>query len=227
MRAQLPHYSIIPTTLILIPIAISMWSINTIIAYNVLPLVSVARSEQLEKCSPSFDVGAFTGTTVAGFSIGSGSSRSELYYPTGISITSNGTMFILDTSNYRILRWQIGEPLGYVVAGGRGNGGGFTQIGATYGMFIDNQQNIYLSEQTNHRATLWYQGNNTASVLVAGGNGAGSTPEKLSSPWGIYVDPNAGIYIVDRGNHRVQLWATGKVFLSRLISRKVSIGLLF
>ena len=118
-------------------------------------------------------------------------------------------MFIIDTSNYRILRWQIGEPMGYVVAGGHGNGAGFTQIGATYGMFIDVQQNIYLSEQTNHRATLWYQGNNTASILVAGGNGAGNTPEKLNSPWGIYVDTSGNMFIVDRGNHRVQLWNAG------------------
>ncbi|CAF5224597.1 unnamed protein product, partial [Rotaria magnacalcarata] len=113
----------------------------------------------------------------------------------------------MDTSNYRVLRWTVGDTLGYVVAGGNGNGGAFTQIGASYALFVDAQYNIYISEQSNHRVTKWLNGNTTAGVLVAGGNGAGSTPDKLNSPWGIYVDNTSGIYIVDRGNHRVQYWS--------------------
>ncbi len=46
-------------------------------------------------------------------------------------------------------------------------------------------------------------------IQAAGGNGAGSTPDKLNSPWGVYVDVNGSIYVVDRGNHRVQLWISG------------------
>ena len=46
---------------------------------------------------------------------------------------------------------------------------------------------------------------------MAGGNGAGSTLDKLNAPWGIYVRNN-GTYIVDRGNHRVVLWNFGKNF---------------
>ena len=44
---------------------------------------------------------------------------------------------------------------------------------------------------------------------MAGGNGAGSTLDKLNSPWGIYVRNNA-TFIVDRGNHRVLIWNFGK-----------------
>ena len=51
---------------------------------------------------------------------------------------------------------------------------------------------------------------NLISLKVAGGNGAGSSNEKLSSPWGVYADVNGSVYVVDRGNHRVQRWDTGK-----------------
>ncbi|CAF5031402.1 unnamed protein product, partial [Rotaria sp. Silwood1] len=156
-----------------------------------------------------YPFGVYIGTTVAGFSLGSGGSRSELYYPTSISVSKNGTMFILDRSNYRVLRWQVGDTLGYIVAGGNGNGGAFTQIGISYGIFADEQYNIYISEQTNHRVTLWFNGNTTVGTLVAGGNGQGNTAEKLNSPWGVYVDSNQSIYVVDRGNHRVQKWGAG------------------
>ena len=76
-------------------------------------------------------------------------------------------MYIIDTSSYRVLKWTIGEPLGYVVAGGRGSGSTFDRMGASYGIFIDAQENIYLSEQTNHRITFWTNGNTTAGVLVS------------------------------------------------------------
>lgn len=75
-------------------------------------------------------------------------------------------MFILDTSNARVLRWPLSEPIGDIVVGGRGIGSGFHQIGTSQGMFVDAQQNIYVSEQSNHRVTLWYNGNTTAGVLV-------------------------------------------------------------
>lgn len=45
---------------------------------------------------------------------------------------------------------------------------------------------------------------------MAGGNGAGSTNDRLNSPWGIFVDVNGTLFIVDRSNHRVQRWAAGK-----------------
>jgi len=44
---------------------------------------------------------------------------------------------------------------------------------------------------------------------VAGGNGAGSSVSQLNSPWGVHVDVNGSIYVVDRGNHRVQKWNIG------------------
>lgn len=75
-------------------------------------------------------------------------------------------MFIMDTSNYRVLRWIVGDPLGYTVAGGNGNGGASTQIGASYGLFIDDQYNVYVSEQTNHRITLWLSSNPSIGNIV-------------------------------------------------------------
>ena len=111
--------------------------------------------------------GSSSGTTVAGFSLGAGSSRSELYYPSAIHVTANNTMFILDTYNFRVLQWQIGEPLGYIVAGGAGAGSGFNQISYSYGMFVDEMLNIYVSDSSNHRVTLWRRGNTTAGVLVS------------------------------------------------------------
>lgn len=159
-----------------------------------------------------FPRGSSMGITVAGDSAGYGGTRSQLYNPYAVHVTESQTMYILDVSNYRVLRWQLGEPLGTVVAGGRGNGATFDKMGGTYAMFVDSQTNIYLSESTNHRVTKWSAGNTTAGVLVAGGNGAGATADKLNAPWGVYVDSNNAVYVVDRNNHRVQKWNLGMFF---------------
>jgi hypothetical protein len=75
-------------------------------------------------------------------------------------------MYILDTSNYRVLKWTVGDPLGYVVAGGNGAGSSLTQISTSYGMFVDSQLNIYISDSTNCRVTKWLSTNTTSGILV-------------------------------------------------------------
>jgi sugar lactone lactonase YvrE len=81
-------------------------------------------------------------------------------------IDQNQTMYILDTSNYRVLRWQLGDTFGTVIAAGHGSGSLLTQIGTSYAMCFDNQKNIYISENSNHRVTKWTNGNNTVGQLV-------------------------------------------------------------
>ncbi|CAF4902345.1 unnamed protein product, partial [Rotaria sp. Silwood1] len=156
-----------------------------------------------------FRSGQTIGTTVAGTAGSAGNTYSQLNNPYGIFVSSNKTMFILDTLNYRVLRWQLGDPLGYVIAGGNSNGGASNQIGTSYGIFVDDQYNVYVSESSNHRVTLWSNHNRTAGALVAGGNGQGNANEKLNSPWGVYVDANRTVYVADLGNHRVQRWDAG------------------
>ena len=106
------------------------------------------------------------GTSVAGSPGALGYGRSELYNPFAIRVSENGTMFILDSYNYRVLRWAVGEPLGTVVVNGRGSGSTFDRIGLSYALFIDGSNNIFVSDAGNQRVTKWFNGNNTLGFLV-------------------------------------------------------------
>jgi hypothetical protein len=110
-------------------------------------------------------LGSFYATTVAG-SGSYGSDYSELYNPSAIYVSPTRAMYILDTTNYRVLKWQLGDPLGYVVAGGNGAGSSLTQISTSYGMFMDNQLNIYVSDSGNSRVVKWLSTNTTSGILV-------------------------------------------------------------
>lgn len=105
------------------------------------------------------------GTTVAGFTTSGGSSFSELNNPTALALFYNTILYIYDSSNYRVLRWSIGDPLGFVVAGGRGSGTTLDKISTGYGLYVDSQFKVYVSEYGNHRVTMWP--NSTIGYLVS------------------------------------------------------------
>jgi serine/threonine protein kinase, bacterial len=86
--------------------------------------------------------------------------------PYGIRFDSLGAMYILDTNNYRVLRWPLGNTFGTVVVNGRGAGSTLDRIGVSYALCLDNQNNIYVSDAGNHRVTKWIAGNNTIGQLV-------------------------------------------------------------
>ena len=46
---------------------------------------------------------------------------------------------------------------------------------------------------------------------------AGSTSYQLNSPWGIYVNANFTLYVVDRGNHRIQKFEISKLHVHSLL----------
>ena len=52
-------------------------------------------------------------------------------------------------------------------------------------------------------------GPSTEGTTVAGGNGNGSSANKLSFPRGIALDVSGNMYIGDRANNRVQKWEAG------------------
>jgi hypothetical protein len=75
-------------------------------------------------------------------------------------------MFIVDSANYRVFKWQIGDPIGTVIAGGRGLGTTYDKLARCYALFVDSQSNVYVSDYGNSRVTKWFNGNTTAGLLV-------------------------------------------------------------
>lgn len=107
-----------------------------------------------------------TGMTVAGFTTSGGSSLSELDRPSSIALDDYGTLYVLDTNNYRVMKFLPDEPLGARVAGSGVTGTTLDKIGTSYYMALDRQSNIYISEYSNNRVTRWMAGNSTAGTIV-------------------------------------------------------------
>ena len=50
---------------------------------------------------------------------GAGSALEQLHHPNDIAVDANGTIYVADYSNKRVVRWTMGShPMGEIVAGG-------------------------------------------------------------------------------------------------------------
>lgn len=115
----------------------------------------------------TFCQGLTSGIVIAGSGIASESGNNVLNHPTGVFVTRNQTMFIIDSKNFRIQKWNNGESLGYTVAGGHGEGNSLDKISVSFGLYVDDEFNIYISEYENHRVTIWMNNNTTAGRIVS------------------------------------------------------------
>ena len=82
-----------------------------------------------------------------------------------------------------------------------------------FGLFIDSSQNLFCSMADEHRvSSVSLNTTSITPIVVAGTGTAGSAQNMLSSPNGIFVDVNLGLYVADCNNDRVQLFAGGSLY---------------
>ncbi|CAF4868946.1 unnamed protein product [Rotaria sp. Silwood1] len=95
---------------------------------------------------------------------------------------------------------------GTTVAGGNKNGNGTNQFYLPVGLYVDDNQTIYITDTDNHRIIEWKYGAESGKV-VAGGNGGGNESNLLNGPWDVIVDKaRDSLIISDTGNRRVVRW---------------------
>ena len=57
-----------------------------------------------------------------------GNGSNQLFYPWGLYVDDEQTIYIADFRNHRIVEWKSGAKSGKVVAGGNGQGSGAHQL---------------------------------------------------------------------------------------------------
>ncbi|CAF2964862.1 unnamed protein product [Rotaria sp. Silwood2] len=92
---------------------------------------------------------------------------------------------------------------GITVAGGNGYGSKTNQFFNPWGLYIDEDQTIYVVDAGNRRSVKWKSGATNGKV-VAGGNGAGNGAHQLYRPTDVIIDKESDTLIIcDRGNESV------------------------
>ncbi|CAF2058633.1 unnamed protein product, partial [Rotaria magnacalcarata] len=115
-------------------------------------------------------------------------------------------------------RWKQN---GLTVAGGNGLGNGINQLSNPWGLYVDDDQTVYVADPSNHRIVECKSGA-TSGQVVAGGNEKGSGAHQLSYPYDVIVDKERDSLIIsDHSNRRVVRWprrngTSGEMIISNI-----------
>ena len=123
----------------------------------------------------------------------------------GLAIDDEGFLYVSDVEKDEVRRYEEGDVIGTVVAGGNGRGDRLNQLNRPRHIFVDCDHSVYVSDSGNHRVMKWMK-NANEGIVVAGGQGDGDSVKQLCFPGGLFVDSMGSVYVVDQFNHRVMRW---------------------
>ncbi|CAF3915432.1 unnamed protein product [Adineta steineri] len=140
-----------------------------------------------------------TGEVIAGGN-GQGNQNNQLHRPRDIIFDKKNNSYIIsDTGNKQVIRYFDQKQTNQQII--------ISNI-TCWGLTIDKNGFIYVSDYVNNEVRRWKQGD-TKGELVAGGNGPGYRLNQLSDPRNIFIDEDYSLYISDTSNHRVMKWDKG------------------
>ncbi|CAF3674483.1 unnamed protein product, partial [Adineta steineri] len=143
------------------------------------------------------------GTVVAGNADGtSGNALTTLYYPLGLMIAVDNSLYVSDYMNNRVLKFPEGSITGSLVAGTGFAGAASNQLNGPTGLYIDTTFNLYVADSNNYRIMFWQQ-NSSFGIQVAGSGSSGNTLSSFGLVGGIFVDSQKNIYVCDKNNNRI------------------------
>jgi N-acetylneuraminic acid mutarotase len=154
----------------------------------------------------------------------------EFSAPSGIFVDSGGDLYVADTNNERVQKWDTnGNYIGWI--GGGVNGwqtGAAPSAGSENGEFrgptkidIDASGNIYITDRDNSRIQKWSTSGDMLGWIGGGVNGwqtgpaaiTGNGDGQFNQPMGVVLDSLGNIYIADKENHRIQKWDVNGVYV--------------
>jgi trimeric autotransporter adhesin len=158
------------------------------------------------------------GTGVQGFSGDGGPAiAAKLYSPTGLAVDAQGDIYIADHGGARVRKVTRGGTIstfaGTGGAGFSGDGGLATsaRVGTPYGVAVDGNGNVYISDRYNNRVRKVSPGGTITTFAGTGAYGTGSfgdggpaTSAQLRNPYGIAVDGKGNLYIADHDHSKVR-----------------------
>ncbi|CAF1177150.1 unnamed protein product [Adineta steineri] len=139
----------------------------------------------------------------------------------GLAMDKHGFFYVSAYRKNEVRRWKMGEynNEGIVVAGGNGIGDQLNQLNCPAFIFVDGDQSVYVSDQSNYRVMKWRKDAKEGKI-VAGGNGRGRNLNQLFYPQVVMIDDLDQIYVADFGNNRVMRWCEGKEEGEIVVDRK-------
>lgn len=138
-----------------------------------------------------------------------------LNVPRGVALAPDGSIYVTDTGNSRIVRLDSSGNL-LTTWGSRSPDGepapATGMFNEPWGVAIDAQGNVYVADTWNHRIQKFDAGGNFKREWGSFGQTVDS-PDYLWGPRGVAVGPDGRVYVTDTGNKRVMVFDADGKFL--------------
>ena len=152
---------------------------------------------------PWNSISGTAGVIVAGTG-SQGSNSNQLNTPSGVFVTDNGTLYIVDCSNHRIQKWLKGAESGVTVAGTGSYGSGLSQFNYPNKVLVDLNGYMYITDYGNNRIMRWAPNASQGECIVACSGYSGVSSNTLNGPTSMAFDSSGSLYVSDWKNSRVQ-----------------------
>lgn len=121
-------------------------------------------------------------------------------------IGGTGALYIVDSNNYRIVRYCSGIYSGSVVIVNNSLGVSNTQLWTSTEIYFDSPTNsLIIANLGTNNIVRWVLGDTHWIITAGDRNGSsGITSTELNSPRSVTLDPMGNIYVVDTLDSRIQ-----------------------
>ncbi len=135
-----------------------------------------------------------------------GAEAGKFDVPWGVATDQQGHLYVSDTSNARIQKFQSdGTPLIKWGKDGSFDGAFFYPRG----LAVDFAGHVYIADEGNHRVQKFDARGHFLAKWGREGTGIG----QFQSPWGVACDALGNVYVVDSRNHRIQKFDSNGTYL--------------
>ena len=156
-----------------------------------------------------------------------GNGQTHFIFPTGLAVSPSGALFVADSSNNRVLRFDNAAGLGNGVAASvvlgqqnftsTGIGLSASAVNLPYGLTITPDDSLWVCEYANSRLIRFDKASTKPSGAAASGvigqpnfttNTSSTTAQGLKLPgYSPFVDGTGSLWVTDEVNHRVLRFA--------------------
>lgn len=132
----------------------------------------------------------------------------QLASPESVAVTSNGTVYVADSSNHRVQTFNATGSL-IMMWGSYGTGNG--QFKGPDGIAVGNDTYVYVADTANNRIQKFATNGTFVSTWGSYGSGNG----QFNTPLGVAADNNSNVYVVDTYNNRVQKFTANGTYVTQ------------
>ena len=133
----------------------------------------------------------------------------------GVAVDQDGSVYVADSNNQRLMKWSVSATQGVVIFGDKGIGNRTDQLNTPAALIRDKNGTIFVVDERNDRIVAVREGTQNG-IVIAGGS------DQLNSPIYLAFNRKGDLYISDSNNFRVQVFTIENGPVSRSIHIFVS-----